>query len=83
MAFLLRGTRQLGVNGDGVLRDRGPDYDRPSRFLYISRALERPLILHRLEKPEIKKRNMRRYIRIRGEGEIPERETACRRARNR
>ncbi|KYQ50785.1 hypothetical protein ALC60_10109, partial [Trachymyrmex zeteki] len=27
----------------------------------ISRALEHPLILHRLEKPEIKKKNMRRY----------------------
>ena len=50
------------VDGDRVLRDRGLDYDRPSRFPYISRASNGPLILRRLEKPEIKKRNMRRYM---------------------
>lgn len=41
----------------------------------ISRALERPLILHRLEKPKIKK-----GICVDIRGEIPRRETACRRS---
>lgn len=62
MAFLLRGTQQLGIDGNGGGAEEC--YDRPSRFPYISRTLERPLILHRLVKPEIKKGNMLRYTYI-------------------
>lgn len=76
MAFLLRGTQQPGVYGVArpELRVRSP-----FSLFHTSRTLERPLILHRFEKPEIKK-GICVDICI---GGILARETVCCRIRNR